>query len=456
MNRWLAGNVFWPLTERLMGRDTMRRFRALTASQHWSVNELAVLRNRKLRRLLNAAGQHCPFYARRFREAGLCPDDPNLTVEDLRRLPVLERHTIREHLHEMTWIGCPGGAYPYSTGGSSGEPLRFYFDRPRQAADWAARWRARSWWNVRPGDPEILLWGAPVELKTQDRLKACRDRLLNQLLLSAFDLTAERMDACIAAFQRRRPICVYGYPSSLALLARHALDRNLPPGGLGSPRLRAVFVTGEVLLPHDRQTIERAFGAPVVVEYGCRDGGLLACGCPAGRLHVPEENVIVEVLDPSTGRPVSPGQTGDVVVTNLDCLATPMIRYRTGDLATFGGHGCACGLTSTTLLEVTGRKTDQIVCPTPQGLKHMHALSLIYVLREVEGLRQFRVIQRSLNALDVEIVPGAPFTDQAEKSILQGLRQRVGPQMNIRILRRERITPTASGKHACVISEVKS
>jgi len=454
MNRWLAGNFFWPFTERMSGRDTMRRFRELCAAEQWPAETLAALQSRKLARLLRAAGQHCPYHARHFKAAGLDLDDPQLGRAQLRRLPLLTRDEIRERLADMTWLGCPGGAFPYSTGGSSGEPLKFYFDRPRQSADWAARWRARRWWDVRPGDPEILLWGAPVELKAQDRLRAWRDGLLNQHLLNAFEMTAARMDAYVAAFQARRPVCIYGYPSSLGLLARHAGERGLKPGQLGSPRLKAVFVTGEVLVDRDREAIAQAFAAPVVREYGCRDGGLLACQCRADRLHVPEENVIVEVLD-AAGRPVEPGQCGEVVVTNLDCLATPMIRYRTGDLAMAGDQTCPCGRASMTLLEVIGRKTDQIVCRTPQGLKHMHALALIYVLREAEGVRQFRITQRRLGAIDVEIVPGPSFTPGTEQAVHEQLRRRLGPGVDIRILRRGRIAPTPSGKHACVISEIK-
>jgi phenylacetate-CoA ligase len=454
MNRWLAGNIFWPLTERIMRRNTMRRFRELQSSQYRPAEELKNLQTRKLRRLLRTAARHCPFHARRFREAGLNVNDPSLSIDDLRRLPLLTRDDIREHLADLTWASCPGGAQPYSTGGSSGEPLKFYFDRARQSADWAARWRARSWWNVRPGDSEILLWGAPVELKAQDRLRIWRDRLLNQQLLSAFEMTAARMDAYIAALQSCCPVCIYGYPSSLALLARYALDdRGLALGQLGSPRLQAVFVTGEVLIERDRQALEQAFGAPAVIEYGCRDGGLLACQCRAGLLHVPDENVIVEVLGPD-GRPAAPSESGEVVVTNLDCRALPMIRYRTGDLASPGPGRCHCGLTSTTLLEVTGRKTDQIVCPGPDGLKRMHALSLIYVLREADGLRQFRITQRSLDSLDVEVVPGPAFTPDVEQTVLRGLRQRLGPQMKVQLARREHIPPTASGKHACVVSTV--
>lgn len=471
MNRWFSEHLFWPLTEGLMGRDTLRRFRELKRSEHLSSGELGAVRARKLRRLLRTAYQQCPFHARRFREAGMTDiahlesQIGNFTqaLAALRRLPLLTRGEIRTNLEDMTWHGCPGGAQPYTTGGSSGEPLKFYFDRARQAADWAARLRARSWWGVRPGDAEILLWGAPVELKAQDRLKTLRDRLLNQRLLNAFEMTAARMDEYIAAFQCYRPACVYGYPSSLALLARHALGGvsgssalHGRDGGrplLGSPRLRAVFVTGEVLAEPDRRDIEAAFGAPAVIEYGCRDGGLLACGCPAGRLHVPEEHVIVEVLD-REGRPVAPGEIGEVVVTNLECLATPMIRYRTGDLARLADGACPCGRSSMTLLEVIGRKTDQIVCNGPGGLKHMHALALIYVLREADGLRQFRITQRSLDRLDVEIVPGPTFTAEVERAVLRGLQERLGPRVEIRLLRRERIASTASGKHACVVSEV--
>ncbi|GMV95946.1 MAG: phenylacetate--CoA ligase family protein [Phycisphaerae bacterium] len=455
MDRWLAGRVFWPFTERLCGRDTMRRLRGLQATDRLAAEALRAIQTRKLRALLRIAVEHAPFHARRIRAARIDPHAPAAGVDVLRLLPALTREDVREHLDEVTWRDCPGGARPYSTGGSSGEPLKFYFDRRRQAADQATRWRARGWWGLRPGDHEVLLWGAPVELKAQDLLRRLRDALLNQRMLNAFHMTVDAMDAYLAVLRDSDlpPACLYGYPSSLALLARHAERRGLEPGGLGSTALKAVFVTGEVLAEADRTAIERAFAAPVVIEYGCRDGGLLACQCPCGRLHVAEENAIVEVLDPD-GRPVEPGGAGEVVVTQLECHATLMIRYRTGDLAVLGDRACPCGRASLTLLDVLGRKTDQIVCPADGGLKHMHALALIYVLREAEGVRQFRVTQRSVSAVDVEIVPGKGYTSDVEACIIRGLRERLGPQVAVRLFRREAIAPGASGKHACVVSEI--
>jgi phenylacetate-CoA ligase len=440
----------------------MARLKELRQSQHLSTDELQAIQLRKLRRLLTIANEHCPFYAERIRSAELAPDDTTLVLEDLQRLPTLSRGDIREHLNEMTWFGSPsGGPQPYNTGGSSGEPLKFYFDRSRQAADWAARWRAREKWGVRPGDPEILLWGAPVELRAQDRLRQGRDSLLNQEMLNAFDMTQSTMDAYVDRIRNRRPVCLYGYASSLALLARHALDRGLDAGGLGSDRLRAVFVTGEVMPESDRGAIETAFGVPAVVEYGCRDGGLLAFGCPGGQLHVPMENVIVELLD-SDGNTVQPGEVGEVTVTHLEAFAMPIIRYRTGDLARAVvssnddsiGRKCACGSSLIGLAEVRGRVTDQIVRRDGDQLRRMHALALMYVVREVDGVCQFRITQPSLDRLDIDIVPDDRFTPQMEDTLEAGLRDRMGEDVDIQINRRDHIPPTASGKHACVVSHV--
>ncbi len=461
MNRWLAGHVWWPLTERLVGRDTMRRVRKLRQSDRALREQIRAIQQRKLQRIISLAAAHCPFYRERFRACGLEPGDENITPESLQALPFLTRDTIRENLDGMRWLGAPGRQWLYATGGSSGQPLRFYTDASRQAADWAARWRARGWWGISPGDREIWIWGSPVEARASDHLRRWRDALLNQEILSAFEMSDAAMDRYVERLQHVQPVCVYGYPSSLGLLARHALEtRRLPPGSLGSRMLRAVFTTGEVLLAPDRVAIEAAFGTQVVVEYGSRDGGLIALGCPAGLLHVSEENAIIEIVD-EDGRPVAPGESGQVVVTCLETFAMPIIRYRIGDLARLApasaigdGGRCPCGSAHLALAEVRGRLTDHIVRKDEGGLRRMHALSLIYVLRAAPGIRQFRIVQPDLQALDVELVCDGSFTPDRERMVVQQLAQRMGAGVSIHLHRRDSIPPSPSGKHTCVVSHV--
>ena len=110
----------------------------------------------------------------------------------------------------------------YNTGGSSGEPLIFYIGKDRTSHDVGAKWRATRWWGVDIGDPELVVWGSPIELGSQDRLRAWRDKLLRTELLPAFEMSEAKLDGFIATIRRKRPKMLFGYPSALSHIARHA------------------------------------------------------------------------------------------------------------------------------------------------------------------------------------------------------------------------------------------
>ncbi len=105
------------------------------------------------------------------------------------------------------------GLARFNTGGSGGEPLIFYLGRERVTHDVAAKWRATRWWGVDIGDPEIVVWGSPIELGAQDRLRALRDRLLRTRLLPALETSEARLDEFVATIRRRRPRMLFGYRS---------------------------------------------------------------------------------------------------------------------------------------------------------------------------------------------------------------------------------------------------
>src|SRR3989475_7063266 len=228
LHPWLSRRVVYPLHERLLKRPTFAYLESLEESQWLSRAELERLQARKLTRLLQTAARHSPWHAERIRAAGLDVGEncAPVTLEQLRRLPVMTKQDARVNVDRMRWVGVPGGASKYTTGGSSGEPLIFYFGRSRQASDAAGRIRARRWWGVDVGDREAYLWGAPAELNKTDRIKTMRDGLLNQLVLDAFAMSPAAMDAYLDAVQAFRPKCIYGYASSVALLAARAAVRG--------------------------------------------------------------------------------------------------------------------------------------------------------------------------------------------------------------------------------------
>ncbi|CAI8829669.1 phenylacetate--CoA ligase family protein [Methylocaldum szegediense] len=448
MHPKLVKQILYPVHEKLVNRPTFAYLNELEKTQWLSREAIERMQMEKLRTLLQVANAHSPWHAERIRAAGLDLDaDRPLTFDDLRRLPTMNKADASANRERIVWRGVPGGAFLYNTGGSSGQPLIFYFGRKRQAADAASRMRARRWWQVDVGEPEIFLWGAPVELNKTDLVKKIRDRLFNQLLLNAFEMSEARMNDYLKAIQSFNPACIYGYASSLSLLASYANRRNQLPR---LPRLKVVCTTGEPLFPEQRAIIEEVFDKPVSNEYGCRDGGLVAVESPQGQMLVSSESLIVEILD-DDGIPVTPGKIGEIVITNLCSDAQPFIRYRTGDMARQAQDSCKSGRGLHVISEIVGRSTDFVV--RPDGTI-MHALAVIYVLRAVEGVSEFKIVQPSTNRIEVMVVPNSAWQENAKDEIRTQMQNRMGQNVDIEIALVDKIPPEASGKYRYVVSHV--
>lgn len=446
MISWLSRQIF-RAQEAAMRRPTFAQWAALERSQWLSPTEMQLEQTQRLNIFLQGALRHSPWHRSRIEAAGLAEavNAGAVQLADLVRLPTMNKRDARENVEQIVWRDVPGGVFKYTTGGSSGEPLIFYFGRTRQAADAAGRLRARRWWGIEPGEHEVYLWGAPVELSKTDRIKTLRDRLVNQLLLNAFEMSPAVMDDYLRAMQSWNPKAIYGYASSLALLAAHAEARGAKPH---LPALRVVSTTGEPLFPHQRDVIERVFGVPVSVEYGARDAGLMALESPDGVLLQMSETHLIEVLD-AAGNPV---EEGEAVITSLVSEAQPFIRYRTGDVVRCSGRADPGGRGLAVIDSVVGRQTDFVVAADG---RIMHALALIYVMRAIPGVAQFKLIQHAINQIEVQVVTDARWTVSADEAVKSGLKARLGAATQIQLRELDAIPVEASGKHRYVVSHVK-
>ncbi|HHJ37924.1 MAG: capsule biosynthesis protein CapK [Methylothermaceae bacteria B42] len=433
--------------EALLGRPTFGYWAELERTQYLTCEEIKRLQLKRLRKLLSSALHHCPWHAERIRKAGI--DPKHLTWDEFKQLPLMDKEDARRHGNEMVWKDAPGGIYRYNTGGSTGEPLIFYFGRKRQAVDAACRMRARKWWGLEPGDREVFLWGAPTELNRTDKIKQIRDRLCNQLLLNAFEMSEHHMANYIDILNAYQPKCIYGYASSLALLAEYSEKEGKQ---IKIPQLKVVCTTGEPLYPHQRELLTRIFNVPVANEYGARDAGLMALESPQGQMLVNSEWIIIELLN-NKNLPVADGEIGEVTITNLASEVQPFIRYRTGDMAKWSSETCQKGRGLNVLKEISGRQTDFII--RSDGTV-MHALSLIYVVRDIPGVRKFRIIQKSPKFIKIKLVRNPKhWTDDKNKLIAEGIRKRLGNDVDVTIDIVNDIVPDKSGKYRYVVSHIK-
>lgn len=441
----VISSVFFPLHERLKKHDTVAVRQKMEISQWWDRARLEELRLLKLRRFLADVEAHVPYYRKLFSETGFQAGEIS-RVADLARLPLLDKSTIRANI-DATKSEKAEGLARFNTGGSSGEPLVFYIGKERVSHDVAAKWRATRWWDVDIGDPEMVVWGSPIELNAQDRIRGLRDRVLRTKLLPAFEMSEQKLDRFLGEIRHTRPKMLFGYPSALSLIARHAEARGLQMDDVG---IKVAFVTSERLYDDQRQQIGKVFGCPVANGYGGRDAGFIAHECPHGGMHITAEDIIVEIVD-QQGAPLPCGDAGEIVVTHLATRDFPFIRYRTGDIGVLDSRPCTCGRGLPLLKEIQGRSTDFLVA---QDGTVVHGLALIYVLRDLPQIGAFKIIQEDLSLTRVWVVTEAGLTQELIEKIEQSFKARLGTGVKIAVEEMAEIPSEKSGKFRYVVSKV--
>ena len=440
MNARLVRDVLYPLHERLKGKPTFSWLRELERTQ-WLPP--AALRAYQLQRMLALVGwayANSPYYRGLLDEHGLDPSRIQ-SYEDFHRIPYLTREHLKDRFDDLCARARLVGVHARSSGGSTGSPVKILVDMGRMGIQEAARFRAHRWYGVDPGAREVLVWGSPLEITRQDRIRRVRDFLMNSRMLDAFDMGPDTLPSHARAMRRYRPRLVYGYSNAVYLLARYFQREGIP----GPSELRVVFTTAEPLHDFQREAIQAAFGCHVAEEYGCRDGGLAAFECPEGGLHTFAEGSYLEIKDPDAdGR-------GEIVLTCLDSLAFPTIRYRTGDVGQLDRTLCACGRSLPKIKPVEGRLLDFVV--TPHG-RILHPTSVMHVLREIAVVRESRVVQEEVGRVVVHLVPVRPMTRAELDSLQAKFRILLGPEMRVELVEGRELPPMLSGKFRPVESRI--
>jgi phenylacetate-CoA ligase len=419
--------------------------RTYRRTQFLSADELCAYQFARLQSLLRHLWARSPYYARALREAGLSHPDEVRQLDDLARLPLLSKETLREQQDELR---VTDAAYEpvleKRTSGSTGVPLKIAWSEQARQHKAALTARHNAWAGYRPGDSVGLVWG-DVEAPT-----TWRGRLRAALLERAEVLDSQRLDdARMARFTdalRRRGIrTLLGHAQPLCHYAHYLREH-----GLSELPVRAVIPTAMALHPGQRGLLEQAFGAQVFERYGSEETSIIASECPAHRgLHLAAEGLIVELV--REGRPVAPGEEGEIVITDLVNYHLPLLRYRIGDVGALATEPCSCGRGLPLLARLAGRIADSIV--TPDG-RTVSGISITDHLVEVEGIRQVQLVQEARDQLVFRLVRDARFTAQSEALLRTHCARIFGPAMRIRCEFVVAIPTGPRGKYPLCISHL--
>jgi len=408
----------------------------------WSRDQLLEWQRVKLMALLRHAASHVPYYVR-LREQGRFPIEEVRSVEDLSRLPLLDKDAVRAD-PEAFLASNRRPLHVLYTSGTTGTPLRLYRST-ETIRDWYACFeqRARAWSGVSRTDRYAMLGGQLVVPVRRDRPPFwVYNAALRQLYMSAYHLGPRFMDAYLDELGRRRIVHLYGYASAMDALATHALQ-----SGRRDVKLRVAVSNAEPLFDHQRDRIAEAFSCQVRDTYGNTELSVAAFECAGRRMHLSMEVAAIEVVD-AAGVPCPAGATGEFACTGLLNFDHVLIRYRPGDSGALRADEspCNCGRHSPSLAAVEGRTDDVLVTVDGRRVGRLDP-----VFKGGMHLREAQIVQMARDEIHVNVVPAAGYSQADADAIVARLRERVGA-MNVRIIEVAEIPRSSNGKFRAVLN----
>ena len=441
-----------PAHKWLIRRRARELYLDLKQTEWLPEDAMGALQLAKLRRLLQHAYVHVPYYRRAMQAAGLRPDDIE-SLDDLARVPLLSKDDVRKHLHFDLFSDnhVKRDMHRVATSGSTGEPFVTYADRHQLEMRFATTLRAAEWTGWRFGDRQVRLWHQTLGMSRTQVIRERIDALfMRRLFIPAFEIGESTLDDFVARIRAHRPVLVDGYAESFNFLASYVRE-----GGRAGFSPKAVMSSAQALPDGVRDAIEREFHTTVYDKYGSREFSGIAYQCGESHdHHVMDESYVVELL--VDGRPARPGEVGEVVITDLNNYSVPLIRYRIGDLAVAVDQSvpCACGRAMSRIGRIEGRTLAIVHCGN--GVWIPGSL-FSHLFKDYEyAVRYFQIVQDRKGGFTLRIVRNTQFTDAALDEILREPRRYVGDatQTEITIEDVDEIPLLKTGKRSPVVSTV--
>jgi len=437
MNKYISKYlIYYPITI-IMGENIPKYFHQYEKSQWLKREELVELQREKLESLIRHAKKSVPFYRNRYYGLDLDPNGKSLH-KCLGHLPLLKKADLRESKK----LFCSEKRHllntQKTTGGSTGQAVTILKNSRAMACERAGTWRAYGWTGIGIGDKHGRFWGVPSDSRNRLKLMAS-DFITNRRRFTAFGFNESTLQEYYEALRRYKPLYLYGYVSMLSEFAKYVKKMNYDR----PCKLKAVITTAEVL-GSNRKLLEQVFGCRVFNEYGCGEVGSIAHECIEGNMHIMAENMIVEILN--HGHHCKDGEIGEVVVTELNNYAMPLIRYCLGDYAVYSDMQCGCGRGLPVIKNVVGREYDMVRI----NGRMYHGEFFMYIfedlIKEGRAVMQFQVVQVSEEALLIRVIPDEKYGCETEAFIRQRIRERMGASVQVQFEEVDAIPREKSGK----------
>lgn len=407
--------------------------------------------SRRVQRMLAHAYATVPYYRATLDRLGIRPSDVR-RADDLARLPLLEPGDLARDARPYTSTAAPLTDYlRVRSGGSTGAPRSVYHDVAAVFQNAAHGERERSLIAAhvgrRAGYRESVL--VVPDSSTTIVQQFCAQRSLapsgvriERQYLSIFDPP----DVNERLLNEFKPEVIHGFGSYLEILFTHRHTMGTP----SFHRPKVVTFSSDGIVEAVRRLITETMGIPVLGTYQSVEAFKIGFECGRGPgFHINADLYPVRIID-RDGRTLPPGETGEVVVSNLVNRATVLLNYRLGDLAAILPDPCPCGRSLPLLGSLEGRRDDWIELASGRTI---HPMAVRRLFTKEEQIWQYQVIQESPARFRISLV-AAPSCDRAaaRERLAAGFRAHLGREVATEVVFVDAIERTPGGKFRPVIA----
>lgn len=390
---------------------------------------------------LGYCGQQVAFYQELFNSLGFDPSKfSDLTM--LERLPVLSKADVRKRQSDFRGRSYQGDKVHKSfSSGSTGEPFASYFDRLAwYRKKYLCKLRARMACGMKLSQRVAIL-----ECEEKDKLDVKNQSLgfLSSLMPMKVISMFQSEEAILQELARFKAENIYAYPSHLFQIANNSNPNQAPL----IPGLQRIFTSSEFLEQNVRQFVEQRFGVPIYDHYGSTEFKEIAWQCKEQRwYHVNYDEVICEVVD-DAGNPVL-NEAGRVLITDLRNKAMPLLRFELGDIGVLTNDPCQCGYKGDSFRPMGGRASDNLKFGDN---REVSAYQFTTAIEEIPGLRQYQIVQTSIDELIVNVIcepDAASNVEGLAKTVVSNVLANAGEydQVKVTVERCDHIAPEPNNK----------
>ena len=424
----------------LLKKELYQNIKLAFKVQYKSREELLIIQKEKFEKLIAHAKLHVPYYREKLAKVS--------TLKGIERIDFLDKKGIRKNTAFLKATNIEKERFIQDyTSGSTGESLYYYRDSKnyyRRAATY--RDDARAGYSI--GAKAINFWGAERDiLKDKSLYVRAKDNYIHKKkMLSTSYLSEEYLKEYIDIYNKYKPEAIISYPSPLYHIANFIEKNNIK---IWYPK--GIITSAERLFPFQREKIEQVFNSKIYNRYGSREFGHIASECKEHNgMHIHVDRFVLETIN-EKGEKCKPGELGEIVITDLDEYAFPMIRYKTGDLGILSDEKCSCGIGLPLLKSIEGRVFDLVLGSNGNVVGGVFWPALKH---KVKGWSKFQIIQDKKNHIKAIVEKNNEMEEDFEEVLKGAIKEKLGNAMEIEIDIVDKIPLTKTGKHRWVISKM--